>query len=86
MLSMFLCCATTFSQNQNLMKKKPYTIEVVVFESNPNYTEEQIEMSVKQGKKLGGPVFGGAFFILMSVFFGFIYSLISGLIMQKKEE
>jgi len=53
---------------------------------NPNITEEQIEMSLKWGKKMGGPIFGGAFFILMSVFFGFIYSLISGLIMQKKEE
>ena len=53
---------------------------------NPNMTEEQIEMSIDWARKLGGPVIGGAFFIVMSVFFGFIYSLIGGLIMQKKQD
>ncbi|WP_438422889.1 DUF4199 domain-containing protein [Aquimarina macrocephali] len=53
---------------------------------NPNMTEEQIEMSINWAKKLGGPIIGGAFFILLSVFFGFIYSLIGGLIMQKKQD
>ncbi|WP_271784009.1 DUF4199 domain-containing protein [Aquimarina algiphila] len=53
---------------------------------NPNMTEEQIEMSIKFAKKLGGPIIGSAFFILLSVFFGFIYSLIGGLIMRKKQD
>lgn len=46
MLSMFLCCATTFSQNKTLMKNKPFTIEVVVFEAIPDYTKEQVEKAM----------------------------------------
>ncbi len=46
MLSMFLCCATTFSQNQNLMKSKPYAIEVVLFEVNPGYSKEQAKTAL----------------------------------------
>ncbi len=46
MLSMFLCCATTFSQNQNLMKNKPYAIEVVLFEANPNYSKEEVKTAL----------------------------------------
>ncbi len=46
MISMFLCCATTFSQNKNLMKNKPYTIEVVLFEANPNYSKKEIKTAL----------------------------------------
>lgn len=43
MLSLFLCCASIFSQNQHLMKNKPYTMEVVLFEVNPGYSTEQAQ-------------------------------------------
>ncbi len=46
MLSMFLCCATTFSQNNNLMKDKPYSIEIVLFEVMPDYTTEQAKKAI----------------------------------------
>lgn len=41
MLSLFLCCTSIFSQNQHLMNNKPYTMEVVLFEINPEYSTEQ---------------------------------------------
>lgn len=46
MLSMFLCCATTFSQNHNLMKDKPYSIEIVLFEVVPGYSVEQAKKAI----------------------------------------
>ena len=49
---------------------------------NPNMTEESIKSTMDITKKMSNPLFGSAVFILMSAFFGFIYSLISSLIMK----
>lgn len=51
---------------------------------NPNMTEDQIETGMAIAKKMSNPLLGGAFFILLSIFFGFIYSLFSGLIFKRE--
>lgn len=53
---------------------------------NPNMTEEIAEQSIAMMEKFSSPYISIAFSIIGSLFFGFIISLISGLIMQKKEE
>ena len=55
-----------------------------LFEDNPNMTEEQADMTMGIVEKMSNPFFGGAFWIIMSAFFGFIYSLISGLIFKRE--
>lgn len=55
-----------------------------MLEQNPNMTDEQLEMGLSIAEKMSNPLLGGAFFIVMSVFFGFIYSLISGLIFKRE--
>ena len=54
-----------------------------IVEMYPNLTDEQIEAQLEIAKKLSSPAIGGAFFVILSVFFGFIYSLILGLIFKK---
>ncbi|MCB0457519.1 MAG: DUF4199 domain-containing protein [Flavobacteriaceae bacterium] len=56
-----------------------------MFEENPNMTEEQADMALSIMKKFSNPFLGGAFWIIMSAFFGFIYSLISGLIFKREK-
>ena len=51
---------------------------------NPNMTEEQADMTMGFVEKMSNPYLGGAFFIVLSAFFGFIYSLISGLIFKRE--
>lgn len=55
-----------------------------LFEQNPNMTEEQADMTMGFVEKFSDPYLGGAFFIVLSAFFGFIYSLISGLIFKRE--
>lgn len=57
-----------------------------IAEQFPDYTEEQIEQSMAIGRKMSSPIITFAIGIIGSLFMGFIVSLISGLIMQKKEE
>jgi len=54
-----------------------------MYEQNPNMTEEQAEMALGFAEKFSNPFLGGAFWIVMSAFFGFIYSLIAGLIFKR---
>ncbi|EDM43214.1 50S ribosomal protein L31 type B [unidentified eubacterium SCB49] len=51
-------------------------------EQNPNMTEEQMEMALSITEKMTSPVVMAAMGIIMSLFFGFVISLISGLIMK----
>ncbi|WP_299211914.1 DUF4199 domain-containing protein [uncultured Aquimarina sp.] len=53
---------------------------------NPDMTEEVVDQSMAMIEKFSSPYISIAFSIIGSLFFGFIISLISGLIMQKKEE
>ncbi|MDC8003622.1 DUF4199 domain-containing protein [Aureisphaera galaxeae] len=55
-----------------------------MIEQNPNMTDEQLESTMGFIEKFSNPFLGGAFWIVMSAFFGFIYSLISGLIFKKE--
>jgi len=55
-----------------------------MFEQNPNMTEEQADMAISIMEKFSNPFLGGAFWIVMSAFFGFIYSLLSGLIFKRE--
>ncbi len=49
-------------------------------------TDEQIEMQLGIMEKTSGPVITSAFVIIGSLFFGFIISLIAGLIMKETKE
>jgi hypothetical protein len=51
-------------------------------EQNPNMTEDQMEMAISITEKMVSPVVMAAMGIILSLFFGFIISLISGLIMK----
>jgi len=55
-------------------------------ETYPNFTDEQLEASMEMAKKMSGPFISSAFIIIGSLFFGFIISLIGGLIMKKSDE
>ncbi|MEM7087556.1 MAG: DUF4199 domain-containing protein [Bacteroidota bacterium] len=55
-----------------------------MYEQNPNMTEEQADMAISIMEKFSNPFLAGAFWIIMSAFFGFIYSLISGLIFKRE--
>lgn len=56
-----------------------------MFEQNPDMTEEQADVAMGFVEKFSDPFIGGAFFIVLSAFFGFIYSLISGLIFKREK-
>jgi len=55
-----------------------------MYETNPELTEEQVEMSMGIVKKMSSPVMLSAFILIASLFFGLIISLISGLILKKE--
>lgn len=60
--------------------------EQTIIEKYPNMSDEQLEASVEMAGKFSGPAMAAAFTLAGSLFFGFIISLIAGLIMKKKEE
>ena len=53
-----------------------------MIEQNPNMPEESMEMAMSITEKMVSPGVMAAMGIIMSLFFGFIISLISGLIMK----
>lgn len=55
-----------------------------MIESNPNMTQEQIDMSIEMGKKFSSPLITVAFSLIGSAFFGLIIALIAGLVMKKE--
>lgn len=54
-----------------------------MIEENPNMTQEQIDMAMNMSAKFMTPVVMAAFALISSLFFGFIISLVTGLIMKK---
>jgi type IV secretory pathway VirB6-like protein len=54
-----------------------------MYEQNPNMTEEQAEMALSMSEKFMSPGIMSAFAVIGSLFFGFIISLIAGLIMKQ---
>jgi hypothetical protein len=57
-----------------------------MLEQNPNMTDEQLEMAIGMQEKFSSPFIGAAMGIIGSLFFGFIISLIEGLILKRTEE
>jgi predicted branched-subunit amino acid permease len=53
-------------------------------ESNPNMTQEQLDMSMEMAKKFSSPAITAAFSLIASAFFGLIIALIAGLVMKKE--
>jgi hypothetical protein len=60
--------------------------EVTMLEAYPNMTDEQMENALEMSKKFSGFGMIAAITLIMSLFFGFIISLIAGLIMKRTEE
>jgi len=67
---------------ENMMKVG----EQKMLEQNPNMTDEQLEMAKGMQEKMSSPLIGAAMGIIGSLFFGFIISLIEGLILKKSDE
>lgn len=57
--------------------------ETKMIDQNPNMTEEQMEMALGMTESMMKPGIMVAFGIIASLFFGFIISLVSGLIMKQ---
>ncbi len=53
---------------------------------NPNFSEDQIDNAIEMQEKFSSPGMIAAFGMLWTIFLGFVISLISSAIMQKKEE
>ena len=52
---------------------------------NPKFTEEMVDQQIEMQKKFSTPLMIAAFGLLWNLFVGFVVSLISSAIMQKKE-
>ncbi|MCH9660785.1 MAG: DUF4199 domain-containing protein [Bacteroidetes bacterium] len=57
--------------------------EEKMIDSNPNMSDEQIEMALTMTEKMMSPTIMTAIGIIASLFFGFIVSLIAGLVMKQ---
>ncbi|MFD1294328.1 DUF4199 domain-containing protein [Lutibacter holmesii] len=60
--------------------------EAAMLEAYPNWSDEQMEASLEMAKKMSGFGMISAIVMIMSLFFGFVISLIAGLIMKRSEE
>ncbi|MGB3775815.1 MAG: DUF4199 domain-containing protein [Leeuwenhoekiella sp.] len=54
-------------------------------EEYPNFTEDQINQSLDMTRKFSKPWISLAFYVILNLFFGFIISLIAGLVMKKED-
>lgn len=57
-----------------------------MLEKYPQMSDEQIQNAVEMTKKMSGPFVSSAVTLIGSLFFGFIVSIIAGLIMKKTDE
>ena len=57
-----------------------------MIEQYPDFSQEQIDQSMAIAEKFSAPFVSIALSIIASLFFGFIISLIAGLVMQKKQD
>jgi hypothetical protein len=60
--------------------------ETAMLEAYPDFTDEQMETAMAMSQKMSGFGMIAAITLIMSLFFGFIVSLIAGLIMKKTAE
>lgn len=60
--------------------------ELAMMDRFPDFTDEQIETQMEMVRKFSTPAMTTAFALIISIFFGFIISLISGLILKKSNE
>ena len=60
--------------------------EATILETYPTWSDEQVEAAVAMSKKMQGFGMMSAIVMIMSLFFGFIVSLIAVLIMKRVEE
>ncbi|WP_111709212.1 DUF4199 domain-containing protein [Lutibacter citreus] len=60
--------------------------EATLIDTYPNFTDEQMESAMEMSQKFSGFGMISAIALIMSLFFGFIISLIAGLIMKRTEE
>lgn len=60
--------------------------EATILETYPTWSDEQVEAAVAMSKKMQGFGMMSAIVMIMSLFFGFIVSLIAGLIMKRVPE
>ena len=67
---------------ENMMKVG----EQKMLEQYPNMTDEQLEGARQMQEKFSSPLIGAAMGVIGSLFFGFIISLIEGLILKRTEE
>ena len=56
-----------------------------MYEQNPNMTSEQAEMALSMTEKFMSPGIMAAIGIIATLFFGFIISLVAGLIMKRSQ-
>ena len=60
--------------------------EANMIEMYPNMTDDQLENAIEMSKKFPGFGMISAIIMIMSLFFGFVISMIAGLIMKKTQE
>ncbi len=60
--------------------------EAAMLEAYPNWSDEQMEASLEMAQKMSGFGMISAIVMIMSLLFGFVISLIAGLIMKRTEE
>jgi hypothetical protein len=70
----------------DFMKNMLEVAEQKMLETNPNMSDDQIEMALSMSKTFSKPIIGIAMAIIGSLFFGFIISLIEGLILKRTDE
>lgn len=68
------------------MNKMMEIQEEALIERFPDFTDEQIESQMEMVKKFSTPIMTTAMALIVSLFFGFIISLISGFILKKSDE
>ncbi len=57
-----------------------------IIEQYPDFSQEQVDQSMAMMEKFSSPYIGFAVSLIGSLFFGFIISLIAGLVLQKKQD
>jgi len=60
--------------------------EASMIEMYPNMSDEDLENAIEMSKKFSGFGMISAIIMIMSLFFGFVISMIAGLIMKKTQE
>jgi heme O synthase-like polyprenyltransferase len=66
----------------DFMQKMLEVQQQKMVENNPELTQEQLDMATSMAEKFSSPLITSAITLITSLFFGFIYALIVGLIMK----